>query len=463
MAQWSNPPLTVAGQAGVMLDAEGRLEQLAVNLQPDEFAPAGEPGAVAPRPDWNRLFALARLDPVRYRPIAASRGPWGGTPTDDMASWEGPWPDDPDRTLRLHAGARSGRLVYWEIDWKPGRKPIIAAPWAPPSLDAAPDTWITRAMKIWQAQSWAAWRDSAIWVFAIVVAWRNLRSGRGDRRGALRLGAFVALMYWLGGWFLFLPQAESFAHALGASFFSEHLGHALVHGAGMFAFYLALEPYARKLWPRMLVAWSRLLQGRITDPLVGREVLIGGGVAAATFLAIAAVEHVGVATGLGHWRPPLPGYLAGIASGEALGFDVFVAAPRAVLISLLAVLPLVFFRLVLRRPRVAVAAAFVMGVLTAYGMIVDPTQPGLELVGAVLLSAASLAVLLRAGLLAFTAYLWASTSFAVTLPAAAPGSWARGPQLEMLAVLFVVLALAAWTSMAGRPLLGALLDEKPAT
>jgi hypothetical protein len=39
--------------------------------------------------------------------------------------------------------------------------------------------------------------------------------------------------------------------------------------------YLALEPYARKLWPRALSSWVRLLHGRFTDPIVGRDVLVG--------------------------------------------------------------------------------------------------------------------------------------------------------------------------------------------
>ena len=39
--------------------------------------------------------------------------------------------------------------------------------------------------------------------------------------------------------------------------------------------YMALEPYARRRWPHMLIAWKRLLAGRLHDPLVGRDVLIG--------------------------------------------------------------------------------------------------------------------------------------------------------------------------------------------
>ena len=33
-------------------------------------------------------------------------------------------------------------------------------------------------------------------------------------------------------------------------------------------YYLALEPYVRRLWPQALISWSRVLAGRVRDPLV---------------------------------------------------------------------------------------------------------------------------------------------------------------------------------------------------
>ncbi len=47
------------------------------------------------------------------------------------------------------------------------------------------------------------------------------------------------------------------------------LGHALLHALQMWLCYLAVEPYVRRLWPRMLVGWARLVSGRLRDPLVG--------------------------------------------------------------------------------------------------------------------------------------------------------------------------------------------------
>lgn len=43
----------------------------------------------------------------------------------------------------------------------------------------------------------------------------------------------------------------------------------------LWLFYIALEPYLRQRWPHRIVSWSRLLVGRLRDPLVGRDLLIG--------------------------------------------------------------------------------------------------------------------------------------------------------------------------------------------
>jgi hypothetical protein len=39
--------------------------------------------------------------------------------------------------------------------------------------------------------------------------------------------------------------------------------------------YLALEPWVRRYWPQSLVTWSRILQGKWRDPMVGRDILYG--------------------------------------------------------------------------------------------------------------------------------------------------------------------------------------------
>ena len=50
--------------------------------------------------------------------------------------------------------------------------------------------------------------------------------------------------------------------------------------------YVGLEPYVRRRWPYLLIAWTRLLDGRWRDPLVGRSLMVGcvGGLVAAAIL-----------------------------------------------------------------------------------------------------------------------------------------------------------------------------------
>ena len=51
---------------------------------------------------------------------------------------------------------------------------------------------------------------------------------------------------------------------------------ALLVACTVWVLYVALEPHARRLWPTSMFGWARLLDGRLKDPLIGRDVLIGG-------------------------------------------------------------------------------------------------------------------------------------------------------------------------------------------
>jgi hypothetical protein len=52
-------------------------------------------------------------------------------------------------------------------------------------------------------------------------------------------------------------------------------GWALVWGGFAWLTYLSLEPHIRRWRPGALVSWTRVLSGRVRDPLVGRDILIG--------------------------------------------------------------------------------------------------------------------------------------------------------------------------------------------
>ncbi|HEY6390740.1 MAG TPA: hypothetical protein VIX89_05660, partial [Bryobacteraceae bacterium] len=105
--------------------------------------------------------------------------------------------------------------------------------------------------------------------FASLMAWRNLRMGRGDRQGALRLAAFAFVI----GLAQFALRVHS--ASLGFDLIAAAVQDALWAGAQLWLAYIALEPVVRRLWPRTLITWTRVLAGRWRDPLVARDVLIG--------------------------------------------------------------------------------------------------------------------------------------------------------------------------------------------
>jgi hypothetical protein len=103
------------------------------------------------------------------------------------------------------------------------------------------------------------------------VAWRNLRLGRGDRRGATRIAGatFVIIM---AAWTLQASHVGSYwelGMLIGA------LKSACFFGAFIWSLYVAVEPYVRRHWPDALISWTRFLTGQIRNPLVASHVMIG--------------------------------------------------------------------------------------------------------------------------------------------------------------------------------------------
>ncbi|MGB8457008.1 MAG: hypothetical protein WCE50_04770, partial [Candidatus Acidiferrum sp.] len=105
---------------------------------------------------------------------------------------------------------------------------------------------------------------------ALVVR-RNRRLKRGDVTGSERLGNFVFCLVF-AMWALLahhVASIDEFAAAI--------LGLAWAFLLSSFAriLYFALEPFVRRRDPHTLISWARLIGGKIRDPLVGRDVLIG--------------------------------------------------------------------------------------------------------------------------------------------------------------------------------------------
>jgi serine/threonine-protein kinase len=54
------------------------------------------------------------------------------------------------------------------------------------------------------------------------------------------------------------------------------VAYSITSAALTWLLYIALEPHIRRRWPKLIISWSRLMAGNFRDPMVGRDLLIGG-------------------------------------------------------------------------------------------------------------------------------------------------------------------------------------------
>jgi serine/threonine-protein kinase len=106
----------------------------------------------------------------------------------------------------------------------------------------------------------------------ILLAGRNLRLGRGDLQGGLRVATVAAGLKLAG---LLLGAHHHGTPGEELALVAALLAHAVLIGLAVAGIYVAFEPYVRRRFPRMLIGWSRLIEGRWEDPSVGRDIVIG--------------------------------------------------------------------------------------------------------------------------------------------------------------------------------------------
>ncbi len=246
------PPPTVPGMVSVLIDQAGRLTRLtAAPSHIDESA------ADDRQPDWTALFAAAGLPIAKFSPVRPTRVP--SAYADARGAWEGVYPDRPDIRIRVEAAAARGRPTYFEI----------VAPWTPPQR-LEPARFLTGGDRVRYVIGVSL--GLLVSAMAVLLVRRNLRLGRGDRRGAFRLCLYLGIMGMLFG----TLRAHHVADLVAERELSVMLTSWATYGAlVMWVFYIALEPHVRAVWPEMMIGWSRLLAGRLRDPLVGRDILIG--------------------------------------------------------------------------------------------------------------------------------------------------------------------------------------------
>jgi serine/threonine-protein kinase len=422
----TDPPVTVPGMVSVATDPSGRLTRLvAVPVVSPPRRDGPDVSNDDAGPQWSELFALAGLSLDRF--VRVEPDPLPSFRADRVAAWRGTWPEHPELPVRIQAAAIGAQPTYFEI----------RGPWREAARAPQP----------------AAPRSAALWVFALLggaayVAYRNVLRGRADRRGAFRLSVLMGSMI--------LSTCMLVAHDLNGSLpvpFAFDGGRSVIfatavwNGVFYWILYVALEPGVRRMWPDILIGWTRLLSGRIRDPLVGREVLIG----VVAGVAVAMIRHLLVLTapffGLTHPEP-----VGSSSDLQFLGFYVLsgwspLAAPvfgltTSVHVGLTALTFLYLLGIFLRKRWVAALACVV---------IIAPTLADQTIFGIVanaLSFGTGVMLIFRFGLLpqVVSFFVWpllAWASFDTSAPYAA--SW-----YEVFAMVVGVAVFGAYTALAGR-------------
>lgn len=250
-----DPPNEIPGMVRMNLDTEGRLIYFdAVPEQVQGQASSLPSSSHGQNPHFETLFRLAGLDINKFQRIPSEWTP--PSAYDERQAWSGVLPAFPRIPIRVEAAAFHGKPIYFEVV-SPWTKPL-SQPWEPTSRQKA-GTWILLVLFF------------AIVLVAALLALSNLRSGRGDRKGALRLGLFFfvfRMVFWMMSTHHVATTSEFFLLLSG-------LQSALFWSSFLALLYLALEPYLRRRWPQRIISWSRLVAGDFRDPMIGRDVLIG--------------------------------------------------------------------------------------------------------------------------------------------------------------------------------------------
>ena len=227
------------------------------------------------------LFREAGLSSEIFVEVPSGRRPL--VPHDSVTTW---MRSDDAFPLRVSAAALAGTPVHFDVaDSLAAINP--QRPW-----------FSTRRPPLAEAFLWAF--VVCVFTSTVLMARRNLRAGEGDLDGAWKLGGFVAIAGVLSIWTRAHHVPEVLAELvlmLGVC------ASALLWGRFSWLAYVGSEPHVRRLWPGTLVSWTRMLAGRIRDPLVGRDVLVG--VLAGVAVSAAAIIRIDLMGG--HPRELLTG------------------------------------------------------------------------------------------------------------------------------------------------------------
>ena len=419
-----DPPLTISGMCLVVLDTQGRLVTFAA--VPPQLDTSTETAAA---PNWAALFAAAMLDENRFKAVPSQWTPL--VTSDARTAWEGTWPGHPELPLRVEAAAYRGKPVYFNL----------ISSWTRP-----------RRMQQEQTSTWESIQTAIVFtvlcliaLLGIVMARNNIRSGRGDQRGATRLAVLVFLSMWVGNLLIVhhIPVLSEYVPVLISTAWG------LIAAAVSWVLYVALEPHVRRRWPNSLISWGRLLAGQMRDPVVGRDLLVG--ILAGIFWTVADRVEILVPgwTGRVPTSPDANFYHGGlfglrfIIAGIPLNIVIFVS------FSLFCFFVFFLIRLLLRKEWLAVLVALLLVALLS--VLWNYDHPVLYMAFQVALWGMALLILIRFGLLTLTVALCLNNLLEVSPLTTHLSAWYAGSTIFAFSVIGALAIFGFYTSTAGKP------------
>ena len=400
----SDPPNDVPGMATVTLDTSGRLIAFS-RIVSEPPRPVGDT-------QWAELFREANLDLGLFEPAPVDRRPL--VPHDDARAW-----------VRRRPGAEPLRVTGATL----AQTPVEFNTQPASAQDRDRGVISTQRSELSEGVLWLIL--TVIFGGTAVMVRRHLRAGEGDLHGARTLAAVA----FVGGLLSVMLQAHHVGDAVEEFvFLLSAVAWCLLWAGFSWLAYLAFEPYVRRLWPRTLITWTRVLSGRFNDPLVGRDVLVG--ILAGSLMAVASLLII-----MMHERTPaepaIVPALHSLRSARLFTSRVVFLVLDSLQFSLGSFFLLLLFRVVLRRTWLAVVMLLLVNVpLSAW------SWTPIAVLYAISTAALACFVFLRLGLLAGVAMLAVErllTSLPITLDFDA---WYVAPSALVLLLVLGVAVVA---------------------
>jgi len=339
--------------------------------------------------------------------------------------------------VHIEASAYHGRPVHFEVQ----------GPWVNPRDSASANS-----------ERGDAFASGVVFLVTIplvtagvMLVRRNLRMGRGDRRGARRLALAT---------FGVLTLAQSIRADHTSLAIEEYalIVHLVSQGCYaaifMWSFYMAAEPAVRRRWPHNLISWTRVLAGQFKDPLVARDVLVGvlGG------LAITLDSQISREAPLWFSRPP-SFYMASalmLNSPRLVAYNILMGPLLGALYSLSLLFMLYLLHAVVKREWLGQLLVFLFAAIPSLVAINDPV----DFIRTAFFAGLTVFILTRFGLLASSVLLGAFIITSQTPLTLDSSVWYAGRSFAVLGILVVLLGTTAYLSLGGKPMFGrALLDD----